>query len=148
MIELKNRERAEPGSPAHCEECPYGTIGDRLWVRETFFDNLGDDFLGINSRWIYRADGEINKQFEDTEGFTGWKPSIFMPRSASRITLELTNVWVEQLWDITTTDCFKEGIPLTVSAPTQQYSILWEEINGKNSWAVNPWVWVIEFKRV
>lgn len=90
--------------------CPYGTIGDKLWVRETFFDNLGDDFLGINSRWIYRADGEIDKQFEDTEGFTGWKPSIFMPHIASRITLEITNVRVERLQEITEEDAINEGV--------------------------------------
>lgn len=81
-----------------------------------------------------------------------WKPSIHMPRWASRITLEVTGVRVERLNEISRGDCMSEGCPFPNMAKTTNpiawFSELWESINGEGSWALNPWVWVIEFKRV
>lgn len=130
--------------------CPYGVPGDRLWVRETF--TL--DFLGPRNKVVYRAD-EPNANCR-------WKPSIFMRRNASRITLEITDVRVERVQSITEEDAIKEGISklLTGGFPwppgrhctvpldhaTTAYQLLWDSINGKGSWAKNPWVWVITFK--
>ncbi|MDE1714786.1 hypothetical protein PWG14_20030 (plasmid) [Chromobacterium amazonense] len=130
--------------------CPYGRPGDRLWVRETFqIMRRGDD-------WdipIYRADdiaGHIN---------VAWKPSIHMPRWASRILLEITEVRVERLQDISEADAVAEGVtPAAVQSFADTglvtrpagfaYRDLWEQINGTGSWDANPWVWVVEFKRV
>lgn len=136
--------------------CPYGLIGDRLWVRETWFDNLcpRTPADGLNEVY-YRADGEAHEQFPGDYMDMRWTPSIHMPRWASRITLEVTGVRVERLNEIDADDVFAEGalttdyewwhVDLMVR---QQFQILWESINGPGSWAANPWVWVIEFKRV
>ncbi len=135
--------------------CPYGTIGDRLWVRETFAPVGNPGRLGFYIR--YKAD---EMKAIGAYGATKWKPSIFMPRSASRITLEITNVRVERLQEINQGDCFAEGIERRPNYENQSPSInaetygkdecikLWESINGTGSWKTNPWVWVIEFKRV
>lgn len=83
-----------------------------------------------------------------------WKPSIHMPRWASRITLEVTGVRVERLQDISEADAIAEGAPWAACGAPQEgshkagFAQLWESINGSNSWSTNPWVWVIEFKRV
>lgn len=94
-----------------------------------------------------------------------WKPSIHMPRAASRITLEITGVRVERLQSISESDCIAEGIesePGTAhwknyetgpgwrywESPKQSYRTLWESINGPGSWDTNPWAWCIEFKKV
>jgi len=133
-------------------ECPYGIIGDRLWVRETFCEFLDD--------YIYKAD-------EKLPPYHKWKPSIHMPRTACRIALEITGVRIERLQDISEDDALAEGIfkstydnyfhstlhPVKgtyqcwVSA-RQAFEMLWKSINGVNSWEENPWVWVIEFRRV
>jgi hypothetical protein len=140
----------------HRLPCPYGQPGDRLWVRETFAYN--------GERFIYRAD-----QTDDTmpplaiQAGGKWKPSIFCTRAASRITLEVTAVRVERLQSITEADASAEGTPavktkgelqsdktikpLTISALTL-YRGLWSHINGPGSWDANPWVWVIEFRRI
>jgi hypothetical protein len=84
------------------------------------------------------------------------RPSIFMKRAMSRITLEVTGVRVERLQDISEADARSEGVAMPDGAPTppdgwsyrQEFEHLWESINGPDSWAANPWVWVIEFKRV
>jgi hypothetical protein len=130
--------------------CPYGKPGDRLWVRETWktAPGGGEDVY-------YRADGHIDiKEWP-------WKPSIFMPRWASRITLEVTGVRVERLWQITEADAIAEGCREEEGSPEDiailgpgswtaklEYMMLWEEINGEGSWAKNPWVWVVSFRRV
>lgn len=129
-------------------KCPYGKVGDRLWVRETWAKLL-------SGRIWYRADGHsIN------DG--GWRPSIHMPRWASRITLEITGVWVERLQAIGQNDAFREGVRRAADGrwfnyapdgPTHNsargsFISLWESINGPGSWDANPWVWVIEFKRI
>lgn len=129
---------------------PYGYAGEKLWVRETWYDdfqNGAQEIAGI----YYRADGEAREQFEDLEGFA-WRPSIFMPRWASRITIEITGVRVERLQAITEEDAKAEGVERDASAfqPTYKakFCELWESINGKRApWNLNPWVWVIEFER-
>lgn len=140
----------------HCEHdtgitrCPYGQPGDRLWVRETF---LYDYFMHENTagipdlpdgqfshRIVYRAS---NPDHPITVGSEKWKPSIFMPRKYSRITLEITNVRVERLQDISEEYAKQEGFPDVV-----HFYELWTILNGKESWRANPWVWVVEFKRV
>lgn len=120
--------------------CPYGQIGDLLWVREKFslcrFDG--------GELW-YWADG--------SPGGGDWtkpKPSIFMPRWASRITLEITDVRVERVQDISNDDALAEGIDRTNTSikgyARQRFEQLWASINGNASWDANPWVWVIEFQ--
>ena len=143
-------------------KCPYGQPGDRLWVRETWstcpiYDaqkpsEMGPEYLGTIR---YRADGQRSGKL---------RPSIFMPRWASRITLEITSVRVEQLCDISNDDAISEGIwkypdegcykvytPTTSFGtinPVKSYRSLWESINGPESWTENPWVWVVEFEEV
>ncbi len=136
--------------------CPYGKPGDRLWVRETWAPRAQGGY------W-YAADPETALFKESWIGFK-WRPSIFMPRSASRITLEIIGVRVERLQEISEADALAEGIVRWDSpgahymfaineagdynGPTARlvYQGLWDRINGVDSWASNPWVWVIEFK--
>ncbi len=140
--------------------CPYGQAGDQLWVRETWAYN--PDFPESAQRALYRADPECEHDVDR------WKPSIHIPRWASRITLEITDVRVERLQDITYDDALAEGIfnpatiaernPITgetgedtgrrLSWAQRSYRLLWESINGSGSWEANPWVWVVEFKRI
>ena len=182
-------------------DCPYGVPGDRLWVREAF--QRVEAFYGLGI--LYRSDESIlaidfdapnewertNERLHEPrlelhdiacEGMP-WCPSIHMPRWASRITLEITNVRVERLNEISAEDVVAEGIDLspiwenstgvtyeevakvwTQNVPRndgesidQSYSAhfiacfkrMWDKINGKkNPWASNPWVWVIEFKKL
>ena len=129
--------------------CFYGQPGDRLWVRETYWIDDEDNAI------IYRADKDADivdtNRHETGSKKYNWKPSIFMPRAASRITLEITGVRVERLQDITRGDSMSEGCPFPNMAqgdnPCQWYEQLWGQINGADSWAANPWVWVIEFKK-
>ena len=133
--------------------CPYGQPGDGLWVRETW--KLATPLMGTGLWPFYRATAHK----WDVEG-KGWKPSIHMPRKYSRITLEVTNVRVEQLQDISDSDALAEGIVATHGGyglpdgshfhgadPRQSYLSLWEAINGVGSVEANPWVWVVEFRR-
>lgn len=186
--------------------CPYGMPGDRLWVRETFrVESVGThvpvkipyEDVGI----VYAADGEkrnIHREYPSVLSSTchNNKPSIFMPRWASRITLEITGVRVERLQEITEADAIAEGveprtrekgytivcrgggtfevsslyergvpavgdaspfgevthvepIPERVLISTSGvFRLLWMKINGRSSWDANPWVWVVEFRRV
>lgn len=90
----------------------------------------------------YRAD-------DDQSYIDKYRPSIHMPRRFSRITLEVTEVRVQRLQDISTSDCWAEGIPSSPDVdPVHEYRDLWESINGKDSWAANPWVWAVSFRRV
>jgi len=150
--------------------CPYGQPGDRLWVRETFTDLLGTGIehrpipSGPMQRYVYAADIKPGSYGYDARKEFGvkWKPSIFMPRAASRITLEITAVRVERLQDISDGDARAEGARnLDVASGREtldpysrqgscvaHYKHIWQQINGADSWDANPWVWVIEFKRI
>lgn len=135
-------------------ECPYGKLGDRLWARETWavhptLNRFSPRNLDSDNPVYFRTDSGVN------ESHFVWRPSIFMPRWASRITLEITNVRVERVKDISRSDCVKEGLYPTMSNDSEQnirvrYRELWDSLNKKRgySWESNPWVWVIEFKRV
>ncbi|HHK9677814.1 TPA: hypothetical protein ACQZJK_002455 [Klebsiella pneumoniae] len=172
------------------ECCPYGVTGDRIWVRETWgvvSHELDED--GRIRPWtpdrpatvihempfgngyysghaIYAADGDFTWGDDDgyEDGRSCWKPSIHMPRAASRILLEITDVRVERLNAISEEDARAEGIidggclncgepePCGCANPepdaTDAFAYLWKSIYGQESWNADPWVWVIEFKRV
>ncbi|MEC8823470.1 MAG: hypothetical protein VX673_05810 [Pseudomonadota bacterium] len=152
--------------------CPFGKPGDRLWVRETFQGPLlsyeqAQEFFNHREKFEsprycqYRADGGPAPVFvnADDEERYGWRPSIHMPRWASRITLEITGVRVERLQDISERDSREEGarfelaeidsVRLGAEASHRGgFQNLWQRINGPDSWYANPWVWVIKFKRI
>lgn len=175
--------------------CPFGVIGDRIWVRETWAllgnedgccvdwnDNLckGDEKTAAR---IYRAsceqkpgdyglwsipDNAYWKPYTENEKFEGsWRPSIHMPRWASRILLEITDVRMERLNSISEQDALSEGIDRERLEESQDnydciadhnmtgrptatgaFKYLWESIYGEENWQANPWVWVIEFNRI
>lgn len=131
--------------------CSYGAPGDRLWVREAWARDDEDGAL------FYRADVGSCNEADDWErnrldgvARYRWRPSIHMPRAASRITLEITGVRVERLQDISRGDAMAEGCPFPNMAhgadPRAWFADLWQEINGPGSWGADPWVWVIEFQ--
>lgn len=134
--------------------CPYGKPGDRLWVRETW--NRFDGWEG----YFYAADdhsfgiGADDDPDHIPEHALRWKPSIHMPRAASRITLEVTGVRVERLQEISEADAKAEGAAMHNSPAAMLtgyrtgYRLLWDSINGPGSWDANSWVWVVEFRRV
>lgn len=163
---------------------PYGQPGDRLWVREahSIYPTHGQH-RAAGERWgpwggLPTTVSEDGKQIAYyREGFDRcdpgrWRPSIHMPRWASRITLEITGVRVERLHDITHEDALAEGVVDCASLcaqvgaesrnvicestdetarrlrwPQRNFELLWKQISGQSSWDANPWVWVIEFKR-
>jgi len=133
--------------PSYALRCPYGQPGDLLWVRETFRPSASDPTC------IHYA-ASVSEYERKEKG--PWKPSIFMRRSESRITLEVTSVRVERLQDISEADAVAEGVDFAGHtdeimhdySPDERFSMLWESINGAGSWNENPWVWVVEFRRV
>jgi hypothetical protein len=161
--------------------CPFGQPGDRLWVRETwqfadwteegepyiryqadkakigYFGNDVPDGEALVETWETLSRTE-NYAIDNKAADRRWRPSIHMPRWASRITLEVTGVRVERLQDITQADAEAEGIAFMREIPdvdekltaTQLYAALWNSINEKRGlgWDANPWVWVVEFRRV
>lgn len=142
--------------------CPYGQVGDQLWVREThaivpWTAYLRSDGVQQTRRPNDNHDAAIYKAGWNHCKPSRWRPSIHMPRWASRIQLEITGIRVERLQDISEADCFAEGcagghgsIPGYGynATPYEHYKWLWESINGTASWGANPWVWVVEFKRI
>lgn len=146
--------------------CPYGVRGDRLYVREAWaaphaYDHLPPRLIPQDARIHYAAT-------EDRGGLL-WRPSIHMPRWASRITLEVTGVRCERLRDISEADAQAEGVERTVTGDgwrryadpsweavglppfadaRSSFRSLWEHINGPGSWEANPWVWVVSFRRL
>jgi len=131
-------------------KCPHGKPWDRLWVRETFRPYDGEDDYEFDEPSIqYLADGGTKG------GGIKWKPSIHMPRVASRITLEVAGVRVERVQDISKSDEMAEGrpVPLGLEESGKQFDgwfqELWDSINEKRGfgWEKNPWVWVVEFKK-
>jgi hypothetical protein len=136
--------------------CPYGKPGDRLWVRETWQDYCptwdgawcgcgSEEMIRATHRPVYRADNPDPQP-------TRWRPAIHMPRWASRITLEITAVRVERLQDISEADALAEGVALAAydEYATEAFARLWDGINAKRGfgWAMNPYVWVLDFRRV
>ncbi len=159
------------GDPNADKACPYGAPGDRLWVRETWA--IG---VSTGNSW-HSEDGRIKAMAEPQryqrsysadgkEGFCGkWRPSIFMPRWASRITLEITEILVQRLQEISEEDAKAEGAMFhdgrgighsgwrhdfkdVHTDARSSFMSLWESINGIGSWSANPWVWCVSFKRV
>ncbi|HHZ8175778.1 TPA: hypothetical protein ACWMDY_000574 [Klebsiella pneumoniae] len=155
--------------------CPFGAVGDRIWVRETWSSDFANYYP--NDRVWYAADNNRQLDIDMVDGVRGiyspesdvhvpfrWQPSIHMPRWASRILLEITNVRVERLNAISEEDARAEGIidggclncgepePCGCANPepdaTDAFAYLWQSIYGQESWNANPWVWVISFKRV
>ncbi len=131
--------------------CPYGRDGDHLYVRETFAKIMGQSGVWIETD--YHATYKHGDRLGDSLGVKKkWTPSIHMPRWASRITLEITDVRVERLQEISRGDAMAEGCPFPNMAkgddPRQWYADLWKKINGADSWDANPWVWVIEFRKL
>lgn len=124
--------------------CPFGAVGDRIWVRETFSPVPDHEEPAGCSAILYAADGN--------GPYGKWVPSIHMPRWASRITLEITGVRVERLNSISDSDASKEGCCIadmeSGDCLSDVFARLWTSIYGDESWKVNPWVWVIEFKVV
>ena len=126
---------------------PYGHPGNRLWVKETWQAHLCAHVE--HERIHYRADGECCPH--DGERIKRWRPSIFLPRKFSRITLEINAIRVERLQDITEAEAQAEGVDACslfgAAGPKYRhaYQILWNQINGRDSWDKNPWVWIIEF---
>lgn len=132
--------------------CPYGQPGDRLWVRETWrhveggavYDAVGGLMDAFDPETIYRADRP--------HALGPWKPAIHMPRWASRITLEITEVRIERLQDIDEKDAVAEGVANSLHTPggrfaRENFAHLWWAIHGDGSWESNPLVWVVEFER-
>lgn len=140
-------------------KCPYGQIGDRLWVRETFtapmeYNGFKPSDLPQECDFIYR---EESPDYRIKELGSKWWPSIHMPRWASRITLEITGVRIERVQDISEEDAIAEGIDWKHSPypAVDTFMCLWTSIYGTPapgkpdySWTANPWVWVPEFKRL
>ncbi|MEM8109355.1 hypothetical protein Q4S27_09335 [Morganella morganii subsp. sibonii] len=136
--------------------CPLGKVGDRLWVRETWQCGLCTE-----STFAYRATHKPSDLEEGWSEIIKWRPSSQMPRWASRILLEITSVRVERLQDISQADAIAEGAPPshpTIDVVSREYGFpdfsrswfgqTWWHIYGKENWQANPWVWVIEFRRV
>ncbi|WP_159872286.1 MULTISPECIES: hypothetical protein [unclassified Raoultella] len=145
--------------------CPFGAVGDRIWVRETFQGPLFDfDLMDIYCKdstpfetpefCVYKADGVPAPEFYDADDelHCRWRPSIHMPRWASRITLEITDVRVERLKSISDVDAIREGCSTadmkSGDCAADVFARLWASIYGSDSWNANPWVWVISFKRI
>ncbi|MEA5436464.1 hypothetical protein [Klebsiella variicola] len=155
--------------------CPFGAVGDRIWVRETWSSDFANYYP--NDRVWYAADNNRRLDIEVVDGVRGiyspesdvhvpfrWQPSIHMPRWASRILLEITDVRVERLNAISEQDARAEGIidggclncgepePCGCANPepdaTDAFAYLWQSIYGQENWNANPWVWVISFERI
>lgn len=186
--EPRGYRRWHPADPEARLACPYGQPGDRLWVREAWLPMSFPPIICKPDTVCYRADkaGLIwNGQamaipteiLSRNWGAIKWKPSIHMPRWASRILLEIVSVHVERLADISEADAIAEGVdpaldPLhcpvagtqnhwrnyqaqagsnwewSEDSPIKSFQTLWQQLEGPCIWLTNPWVWVIEFKRV
>lgn len=135
-------------------QCPFGQPGDRIWVRETWAEAGGN----APELQLYRANypDHVPSSYENLKSAEEirWRPSIHMPRWASRITLEIADVRVERLNSISEADARSEGITPAAGGVEKgwehrfNFRELWMSIYGEESWQANPWVWVIEFRRV
>lgn len=152
--ELAGNELAGELAVGNYSNSPFGKPGHRIWVRETFngfwvseeeIEEIQEGISKAADLCDYKAD------YPDTsQPAEGWTPSIHMPRWASRITLEITAIRVERLRSMSQEDARAEGV-IAASGPVEAglaFRELWDSIYGPESWQANPWVWVIEFKRV
>lgn len=142
--------------------CPYGVPGDRLWVRERFMhyanvlhaDDTRTPHIKFRDGSYFDGQRLPNARIPSRDDWTRWRPSIHMPRWASRLTLEVVSVRVERLNDISEADARAEGycgdgVSRHESEARNWFAGLWDSINAKrHPWASNPWVFVVEFKRV
>ena len=187
IVTLKNGRQSwmncQENHPYHInKDCPYGQVGDQLWARETFaathpYDAMPPRLIPVGSNIYYVASDECGGLMK--------RSGIFMPRWASRITLEIVSVRVERLNDISEADASAEGCErlgsehderdrhichqcggtglyttysgggarpdtdcMECNTYVKRYRYLWESTNGEGSWDLNPWVWVIEFKKL
>ena len=167
--------RTSDADPKGIIACPYGQRGDRLWVKETTLKVEDHGYIGPvyaeSDDGRACLSGGLAPSDDDCTDVEPWeikrRPSIFMPRSMARILLEVVSVRVERLNDISESDCWAEGIEEVMHQFDNEsqarmakrlgacledakplYAQLWESINGANSWDKNPWVWVVEFKRI
>jgi hypothetical protein len=146
---------------------PYGVPGDRLWVRETFFAfgrwetrfsakkardewHFVDLTLEMDRIYQYVDPTPDNARHRSSVTPAWWKrPAIFMPRAASRIVLEITAVRVERLNECSEADAVAEGCGANEADDAcGNYRLLWNSLNGAGAWEANPWVWVVEFRKV
>lgn len=134
--------------------CPYGKAGDILWIRESW-NSYNENFYGLPDKTIY-----LYKALGSDRNST-WKSSIHMPKAASRTFLEVTHIRIERLHQIEEAEAVKEGIHFDKgsgywfagdlaqgSTPLQCFTALWLAIHKQRGWLKNPWVWVIEFKKI
>jgi len=150
-IWFEGESREWRGSPLSFQlqtwHSPYGMPGDRLWVRETFdiFTLEGENIPSL----LYKADSTAVPIIGTGAWLLSlehkWRPSIHMPRWASRLTLEVVGVYVQRVQQMTVIDCSAEGV---VPATLPAFEELWNTINAKRGfgWDVNPWVWVVTFR--
>ncbi|MBY4692781.1 hypothetical protein K6W21_01590 [Burkholderia latens] len=156
-----------------CLMSPHGEPGDRLWVRETWSTDFARHYP-CDGVW-YAADNDRSNDIEVRDGVRGifspesnahvpfrWRPSIHMPRALSRITLEITGVRIERLQEISESDARAEGVTIEdhhmrgycagayLPPSIRAFHDLWDSLNSPrgHGWGVNPWVWVVEFRRV
>jgi len=146
--------------PSLIEKCPYGRVGDTLWVRETWrthakYNDLAPRNLPEDAPIQYKA----NLSLTGSVGVNAkWRPSIFMPRWASRITLQVVEVKVERLQDISLDGILDEGCPIEHRpencnrmghAAREWFLYLWDSINAERGygWNMDPWVWVVKFSQ-
>jgi hypothetical protein len=154
--------------------CPYGKVGDVLWVRETWQTAEGV-VPPIKDKYIYRA--EASEIDGVTKRPARWESPIFMPKEACRIWLRITDIRVERVQDITEEDALSEGVEMEAKADLvfsedpsgesdfvryksytnesqlflsakNSFRSLWQSISGKESWEANPYVWAITFERI
>lgn len=159
--------------------CPYGKVGDRLWCRETWCNQFDENGSALENSAYYRADGTEVRHVDgdgllvyckDGSEASPWRPSIFMPRWASRITLEITDIRTQRLHDLSEADALAEGLTrvddgerlepfryrygvgdnVTNRTAVAAYAHLWDSLNKSRGygWDTNPWVWVLTFRRV
>jgi len=165
--ELAGNELAGELAAGNYWNSPFGKPGNRIWVRETW----AEAGAGAPDLQLYRANypEHVPSHYENVPPAEDirWTPSIHMPRWASRILLEITDVRVERLNSISEEDCWAEGIEAVdglfenteiidmalkigccFEDSKPMFALLWQSIYGDDSWQANPWVWVIEFKRI
>lgn len=136
--------------PIRLKDCPYGKVGDKLWAKETWRPH--EEFEDAQVLYLYKADYPSGLNVH-------WKSSRFMPKKAARIWLEITNIRVERVQDISGGDAQKEGwsreqemFPTinTDYKAKNWFQTLWDSLNAKRGydWDKNSWVWVIEFRQM